>query len=225
MAAQPLPDSLLQAAAVNQAIASYQHTIGENLHLYNGAEYLQVGHGVKGSPFFASDSMLPASIVYDGRLYQAVPVWYDLVTDNLIIKNFTGNNVLQLVPEKVDSFTIGHHHFIRIAADSTMPAAMHTGFYEKLHGGMLPVFARREKLAVLTGRPADNEFSYKTYNYYYILLNTVFYPVNDKKQLLSLLADKANEVNQYIKTAKLNFKKRPEESLVMVAQYYSQLKN
>jgi len=224
-AQQPLTDSALYAQSVNNALEDYKKAVQENLHIYNGIEYLRTGHGVKGTPFFESDSLLPGVVFYDGRLYENTALHYDLVTDDVVINNYTQNNEIKLVPEKLSYFYILQHLFVRITADSSLPSFITTGFYEKLCDGKLSVFARRQKIPRLSINASDNDAKYNEYNYYYVLLNDTFYRAGDKNDFLSLVADKKNEIRKYIKDNKINFNKKREVFMVQVAEYYSQLKN
>ncbi|MEO5595450.1 MAG: hypothetical protein ABIR15_22640 [Chitinophagaceae bacterium] len=224
-AQQPLTDSAFYALSVNNATISYKKQVQENLHIYNGIEYLRTGHGVKGTPFFASDSLQNGGIFYDGRLYENIPLYYDLVTDDVVINNYAQNNQIKLVPEKVNYFYILQHLFIRITADSLLPSFITTGFYEKLYDGKLSVFARHQKIPRLSINASDNDARYAAYNYYFVLLKNTFYRTDNKSDFLSVMDDKKDAIRKYIKDNKINFNKNREASMVKIAEYYSQLKN
>ncbi len=221
----PVTDSALYVQSVNNALQQYKKEVQENLHIFNGAEYLRTGHGVKGTPFFEADSILPGSIFYDGRWYENVPLQYDLVTDDVIISNYAQNNQIKLVPEKLPYFSVGQHLFVRVTADSTLPSFIKTGYYEKLYDGNMVVLARRQKLARIAGVAADSEVRYNQYNEYFVLLNNTFYKAADKSDFLSIAGDKKDLIRKYIKDQKLKFNKKREADMVSVAAYYSQLKN
>ena len=225
VAQQPLSDSAFYNQSVNVALQSYKKEIQENLHIYNGSEYLRTGHGVKGTPFFASDSLLQGDVFYDGRLYKNISIHYDLVTDDVVINNYAQNNEIKLVPEKLDYFYILQHLFVRITADSSLPSFINTGFYEKLLDGRFSLFARRTKVRRLFGNASDNDARFNEYNHYFVLLNNTFYRVDDKGDFLALMAGKKNEIRKYIKDNKIDFNRKREESMVRVAEYYAQLNN
>ncbi|MEO5682281.1 MAG: hypothetical protein ABIQ88_06545 [Chitinophagaceae bacterium] len=224
-AQQPLADSVFYVQSVSNAVSAYKNEVQGNLHIYNGSEYLRTGHGTKGTPFFEADSLLPGTVLYDGKFYNNLLLHYDLVTDNVIINNYAQNNELVLVPEKLDYFSILNHQFVRITADSSLPSFITTGFHEKLYDGRLTLFAKRQKAGKLSINAADNDATYVAYNYYYVLLNNVFYRADDKNSFLALLADQKEAINKYIKDNRINFNKKREESMIKVVEYYSQLKN
>ncbi len=227
-AQQPLTDSAFYALSVSNIINGYKNQVKENLHIYNGSEYFRPGHGVKGTPFFESDSMLVGSLFYDGSLYENIPLSYDLVTDNVIINNYQHDNILKLVPEKLNYFYIAQHLFVRITSDSLLPSFITTGFYEKLYDGKLTVFARYQKVAKQSApnNSTENVIRYLDYNNYFVLMNNTFYKADDKKDFLALMADKKEEIKKYMKENKIKINNDNRgASMKLVAEYYSQLKN
>lgn len=224
-AQQVMTDTAFYSQSVSNALTAYRSTICENLHIYNGAAYLRTGHGIKGTPFFESDSLLPGMLIYDGRLYENLLLQYDMVTDQVIIRNYQQQNELQLVPEKLPWFYMGEHVFVRVVADAEMPSFITTGFYEKLYEGKMTVFARRQKIPRQAADAADNKGSYTVYNNYFLLLNDVFYQAGGKNDFLSLMGTEKEAVARYIKDNKINFRKRRETAMVQVAAYYDKLKS
>ena len=224
-AQQPLTDTAFYTQSINNALAAYKKQVQDNLHIFNGIEYLRSSHGVKGTPFFEADSLLSGSVFYDGRLYEDIPLHYDVVTDDVVIENYAQNNEMKLVPEKLGYFYIAQHLFVRITADSLLPSFIPTGFYEKLYDGKLSVFARHQKIRKQSVSASESEARYIEYNYYFAFINNTFYKAGDKNEFLALMADKKDDIRKYIKDNKINFNKKREASMVQVAEYYSQLKN
>ena len=225
VAQQPSTDSALYVRSVNNVLQLYKKEVKENLHIFNGIEYLRTSHGVKGTPFFEADSLLPGGVFYDGRLYEDVPLHYDMVTDNVVISNYARNNEIVLVPEKLNYFYAAQHLFVRITADSSLPSFIQTGFYEKLYDGKMMVLVRRQKVPRQAGIASDTELRYNEYNYYFVFMNNTFYRADDKNDFLSLAGDKKEEIRKFIKTNKLKFNKKREAAMISIAEYYSQLKN
>lgn len=224
-AQQPITDSAFYTQSINNVLTAYKKQVQDNLHIFNGIEYLRSGHGVKGTAFFEADSLLPGSVFYDGRLYEDIPLRYDVVTDDVVIENYTKNNEMKLVPEKLGYFYVAQHLFVRITADSLLPSFITTGFYEKLYDGKLSVFARHQKIRKQSVTASENEAKYIEYNYYFAFINNTFYKSGDKNEFLALMADKKDDIRKFIKDNKINFNKKREASMVQVAEYYSQLKN
>ncbi len=224
-AQQAMSDSAFYSQSVSNVLAAYRGGMAEKLHIYNGTAYLRTGHGMKGTPFFVSDSLTQGGVFYDGRLYENLLMQYDMVTDQVIIRHYQQQHELQLVPEKLRWFYIAQHVFVRITADAATPSFITTGFYEKLFDGTMTVFARRQKIPRQGTDAADSKGSYAVYNSYFLLLNDAFYQATDKNDFLSLMGTEKEAVARYIKDNKINFRKKRETAMVQVAAYYDKLKN
>ncbi|MFT3933003.1 MAG: hypothetical protein QM726_05245 [Chitinophagaceae bacterium] len=211
--------------SVNAVTDGYKKQVQDNLHIFNGIEYLRPGHGVKGTPFFLSDSLLTGAVFYDGNMYENLPMHYDVVSDDVVINNYSKNNEIKLVPEKLSYFLIAQHLFVRITADSATPSFIKTGFYERLYDGKMSLFARYQKSPKLSNT-GDYTTLYAEYNNYYVLLNNTFYHADSKNEFLDLMADKKDAVKRFMKSNKIKINnKNPEAAMIQVAAYYSQLKN
>jgi len=62
-------------------------------------------------------------------------------------------------------------------------------------------------------------------NIYYIKKEGVYRTIRNKSSLLSVLKNKKKEVQQYLKTNDIKFKKEPERAMIMAVRYYDQLTN
>jgi hypothetical protein len=215
----PADSAFLQQAIANISMA-YKKETAENLHLYNGSEYLRQGHGVKGFPFFQSAGMLKGDVFYDGSLYHDVSMQYDLEEDNLVISDYSGNVFIRLVKEKVQYFIIDGHRFVHLGAGAGLPA---DGFYESLYNGKLNAYARRQKKTIQALNPADE--GYRLYNTWLVEKQGAFFTVAGEGSVLEILSDKKDLLKKYIRSDKLKFKKTPEIFLARVAGYYDQLNN
>jgi hypothetical protein len=151
-------------------------------------------------------------------------LYYNLVTDDVIIPNYHGNAFITLSREKVNSFTIGDHVFVALNGMQSSGIATE-GFYEVLFDGEPGLYARREKrLDLGTG---SEEAKYIQLNTYFLRKNNIFYRVEDKSSLLDLLKDQEDLLKKFIRANKLKFKvkKDLESSLVLTTKYYSRLKH
>jgi hypothetical protein len=220
--AQQLPDSIRGREMVSNLTKVYLKGICDNAEIYHGSEYIRNGQKAIGYPFFNSDTMLTASIYYQGTAYPGRTVHYDLVSDILIINNYASNALISLSPEKVDSFEIDHHFFVLISAQKSNRLNK-TGYYERLFSGEPGLFALREKK--LVAGIGSEETKYIQHDDYFIEIKSVFYGVDGKTALLDVLKDQEDVLKKYIRTNKLNFKKDFESSLVLATIYYSQQKH
>lgn len=209
-------------SAFTQATSVYDNTMGANIHLYNGVEYIDYDHRITGDPFFMGSFFTGGSIIYDGVFYNNVQLFYDVLRDNVVIKNYN-NAPLLLVNEKVAAFGMLGHRFINIQADSTISKNNHLGFCDVLSDGYLKLLSKRKKLIVEKTSVQYSESSYTEKDEYYILKDEILYPVNDEKSVLALMKDRKSEVQKFLHQNKIKFRKNPEAAMIKMVDYYNQL--
>lgn len=110
----------------------YIDTIAGASLLYNGSAYVTDYHGVKGTPFYETSRFVYGSVCYNGVRYNNIALKYDLVSDELIIKGFQ-NESISLIREKIDSFSVLNHLFVRIDSNNTDLNAPSQRFYDLIH--------------------------------------------------------------------------------------------
>jgi len=220
--AQTAPaDSAFGRQVAALLVQSYKKQTAENLHLYNGSEYVLHGHGVKGFPFFQSATPLNGSVFYDGNLYEDTGLQYDLEEDNLVISDYSGNYPICLVKDKIGYFNIDGHRFVRLLSGEGLPSP---GFYESLYSGKLNAWAKKLKKPISLDA-SGSDASYHAYASYFIEKQGVFYPVDKERSVLAVLNDKKDVLKKFIRSNKLSYKKDPELFLTRVAEYYTQQKD
>ena len=77
----PAPAQSTAGPQLTQAIGAYTGSLAAAWRLYTGPLYLGFDHHAAGHPFFLSDSLLNASVEYDGIFYPSLNLSYDLVKD------------------------------------------------------------------------------------------------------------------------------------------------
>ena len=133
--AQPVDDSTLHKSASNMIDVYYQ-ALGEQSPLYNGSEYIEYTFTfLEGDPFFGSASWVNGNINFDGLTFHEVPMLYDIVKDQVVIKDFQKAFKIILRSDKIQQFTLSGHTFIRLPHDNSNQ--IKTGFYDQLYNGKL----------------------------------------------------------------------------------------
>ncbi|MCB2408655.1 hypothetical protein [Hymenobacter lucidus] len=221
------PDSSFLALA-SAKMASLQLEDPDNSsHLYNGAEYVHYERmytHVEGHQFFQTTELQPGDIYYDGALYHNIPLLYDIKLDQVVLKFPKSPLQLKLVNEKLMSFTVNQHTFVRLVGDNTAKAAVPTGFYDVRLEGKTRVLARRIKKANETITTTGVELSFDEADKFYVEKGGVVYPISGKGAFVAVLEDKKKELRKYISTQKLKFTKEQQEaSFIKLAQYYNTL--
>lgn len=142
----PQADSLNYLSAVKNAKTLYRQFIDPPTGLYNGAEYVDYSYQItEGHPFFESADFNPGSVVYDGILYENVRLLYDIIKEQVVIKDPFEVYKPALINERVNEFTLSDHKFVRLVENDSANAAINTGFYEVLYSGTTGVYKKQKK--------------------------------------------------------------------------------
>ncbi len=219
-------DSSFLNKAKENTVNLYQQQLGNQSGLINGSQYLGYSFSfASGYPYFYNDTSNNGSILYDKVVYHHIQLRYDEVAEVVIC--FQTYRSVQLISEKINWFNILNHHFERIVLDSLNPSIPKTGFYEVLYQGKISVYKKETKKIQEDLRPQGTEIlrTIETKILYLIKKNNTYYPVNNKKSLLQIYADKKNEIDRFIKKNKFKYKKDKENMIVKTAAYYDQLIN
>ena len=220
--AQQVADTSFRQAAVQNLIQFYYVSIDNQAHLYNGPLYDAYPQPfTEGHPYFLADSFYTGSVSYDGLEYVDVPLKYDLIRDELVMLHFRSGSQINLIKEKIDSFSITGHSFIKIEQDSSSINFPGTSFYDQLYSSpAIKYLVKREKnIQEMTER---NSIETKVYarTDYYILKNGRYHTVKNKNSLLNVLRDKKNQLQEFIKKNGFRFKANFEAEVLRVVQYY-----
>jgi len=203
-----------------KTIDLFYRSVNENAHLYNGREYIMYDPRVKGNPYFNALDLQAGSLFYDGTLYQNVPMLYEIMGEQVVIRQYNQGVLITLVNEKIDYFNLFNHTFIHITPDSSN-TVISNGFYDRLYNGNTVVFAKRQK--IITEDPNTFERSFTEKDRYFIYKSGEYHSVSDRGDILNVFKDKKKDIAKYLRQNKINFKKAPEYAMVKMAEYYDQL--
>ena len=221
-------DSSAQTPAMQAAINYYHQFLSPESGLYNGSQYTYNTYYPftinEGNPFFFSKNFEVGSIFYNNILYENVPLLYDIIKDELLIKDPSKVYIMKLSNSRVRWFKLWDRTFVRLANDSTANSSLKTGFYLLLHNGKISLYARdtksfKENTASVQGL---NKYVVETTDYF-IEKDNRFYKLKNKKSLLNVMENKRKEVTQFIKKNKLNLRKDKFNALTKVVAYYDEI--
>lgn len=217
-AAQGRADS----SATTAARQLYAATVRPESSLFNGPEYVDYSKpGSIGHQFFLDAAPQPGSIVYRHASFQAVPLRYDLVLDQVVMTYPGQTAVISLVPDFISSFTMGGHRFARVRADSATGRTMPTGFYEVLLPGPVSLLARHTKRVEQTYVQQALRFEYRQTDQLLVRTASSAAEVTGLKDLLALLPTHKAEAQRYARQHKLRFgAAQREASALEVLRYY-----
>jgi len=216
------PDTAFLSLAKKQSVMRYAAATQNQSRLYNGSDYVYYIPKNEEHPYFLSDDWSNGSIVYWEEQYENVSLLYDLTTDHVIIEHNRGNPI-KLQSEKVKSFTLADHTFVRLRRDENNKIS--EGFYDRLYNGKTKVFGRygktyEETLDSRTITPRFDE-SYR----YFVVKDGVFHSVKTKKSLLGVFGDQKQEIKAFFRKNHIRLKYNRSKSIVRVAEFYDTLNN
>ncbi|GAB3515719.1 hypothetical protein [Emticicia fontis] len=172
---------------------------------------------VKGSPYLLENWEKGSITTASGKKYENLDLKFDQVINQVIFQDIDGS--MKAFSQPIAAFTIGKdlnaHEFYR-GPDGI--------FYEKLAEGKITLWKKNHK-TIIDEKPYGSATVQRN-----VLNNNTYYTgelvqlvkiKNDKKSVLELLADKAADVEAFIKKEKLNTK--TENDLVRVLMYYNGL--
>ncbi|WP_431210921.1 hypothetical protein ACQ86N_33975 [Puia sp. P3] len=224
--AQHFSGDAIADSALGEALRNYHSYLAPEPALFRGPEYLIYTYLLKtGHPYF-SDSVRTGTIRYAGIVYHDQRILYDEVYGQVVITDPYGAFKISLLSERIDSFTIEDHSFIRMT-DSLNPSAPAVGFYEQLYRGRISLL-KREKKAILEDASLVEEGVRKyiaTAVSYYILKGKTYHPVNTKAGLAAAMKDRSREMKKFIRSHRLSMRKDKENTLIQVTAWYDGLNN
>ena len=221
--AQQFTDTAFRQAAITNVVHFYYSAIGLQARLYNGPFYMPYTRAfTEGHQYFQTDTFKMGNVAYNGLQYHNIPMKYDIIRDELIILHHNGVYPLNLIKEKIDSFSFSGHSFISIKPDSTNNTLPESGFYDNLYSGDISLLAKRTKYIQETN---GNTIEIKIYGrvHYYIVSKGKYHLIKKKSSLMEVLNDKRSAMQAYIKKNNLRFRKDFENDMIKVVSYYDQL--
>lgn len=217
-------DSAFLNNAKSNAISLYEDQVRTQSYLINGGSYnkLQLLHNDlsrldEAHPYYAFE-WIPGSVLYGGEHYNASFV-YDLSAGNLIMQIISLQKQILLVKEKVDQFTLGEHHFVKLNRTSSIDG----GFYELIYDGQTKVFVRKiKKMERVVGYDVDFPFKYVSKTNYYIKKDDRYFLVKSKRSVLKVLAGKESVLKVFVRSQAKSFKEDPVFFIREMARLYDQ---
>jgi hypothetical protein len=222
--AQHLSGDAIADSAYGDALKNYHSYLAPEPALYRGPQYLPYHYLLKsGHPYF-SDSVRTGTIRYAGIVYSDQRLLYDEVYGQVVITDPYGAFKIGLLSERIDSFTIEDHSFIRMT-DSLNPSAPAVGFYEQLYRGRISLLKREKKTIQEDASLVDEGVRKYIVSgvSYYIRNGKTWYPVNTARGLMAATKDRGREVKRFIRSHKLSMRRDKENTLIQVAAWYDGL--
>ena len=169
-----------------------------NSLLYSGTEYVKQFNESRGNPFFPVKNTR-GNLSYNGSTYSNIEILYDCEDDIPIIRDIQGLLKLKLIREKLESFSVDNHKFVKIKLLSSQGE-----FYEEIYRGKHALLMQWQKKQELDAQEIERYVLKKTI---FMLKNNDIIPITNKPDLYNLIPGKEKELKKMYRTNKLNFKK------------------
>ena len=210
---------------VRNAATVYFKSLAEQSGIYRGVEYTGYPYRIKtGHQFFESADLSYGSVLYDGILYEGVPMWYDLVKDQVVVRYIDEFSRINLHNEKIEYFSLLNHHFVHIKSDVLNISSIPAGFYDRVYNGGIEVLVNRSKGTL---KEVSVEGTYitilKQKNNFFLKKGEVYYPVESLGSVLKALGNKQKEIQEFLKKSNIKFRKDPENAIIRIVRYYDLL--
>lgn len=198
---------------------TYMASVGGAANLYNGTEYTASYSQTTGTPFWNTAGFQTGIISYDGVVYKGIPIAYDLVSNEVIIKGYQ-QLTIKLDASRIDFFLISDHFFVRAKADANSRNMLPEDFYELLYNGPVKVYVKRKK-QVERSFNAEDPYRFASYNAYFVYKDNLYHQVANRNSLLNLFRDRSDAIKDYWKQHNLNYKTDAEKTIVETVTYYT----
>ena len=168
--------------------------------------------------------MQPGDLQYDGFFFTAVLMRYDCRADLIVVQPPSRAIALQLISEKVTSFTLGGHHFVRLVTDSVASPQLRTGFYDLLVDGPARLLAKHTKKSYERPTQAGMEGRFVETVRYFIQQGDTYQQVTKLKDMMQVFSAKKVALQKFARSQHLSFKEgHRENALAAITAYYNTL--
>ncbi|CCH51338.1 hypothetical protein BN8_00256 [Fibrisoma limi BUZ 3] len=217
-------DTSFVGLAATQAVRVYERAFPDKPHLNNGTEYIRYDYRITGHPYFLTDSTLTGYIQYNDVRYHDVAMRHDIVRDEVLIDQIDKLFRIRLHSERVDSFSLGPHRFIRLVADSLSNNGIRTGFYQVLYDGSVRLLAKRVKTIHEDISSGKYKANFEENDRFFVQTNDgTYHEIKSQQSLFGLFPDQEKTLRRYLRTNGIKFRKQRELAITGVVKQYDAL--
>jgi hypothetical protein len=223
--------SNLRQKELNNAEKVFSKAIGQQSGLYNGPKYLFYNPLlIRGSAYFEENTSSYGNVNYNGAEYEGVQLIYDLHKDELIALLYDNASNFYLLKDYVKNFDLLGHHFININTDTlSNNSTIKSGYYDELYRGRTQILARITKKVEVNMSSTGTMEAFSSFTLqsedFFVRKNNIYYSIASEGALLRVLKDRNQQLQRYIKTNKIKFRKDPAGAMATIAAFYDSLPN
>lgn len=210
--------------ALNAAKAVYFNSLAEQSGIYRGVGYTGFPYRLNnGHQYFETQVPVIGSVYYDGILYQGIPMWYDLVKNQVVVQYTDGVSEIKLHNELIDYFSIYDHHFVHLGRDQTGNNVLSEGFYDLVYVGKTQVLVKRSKETLKEVGTGISMTVLKQKNELFLVKDGKYLPVKSQSSVLNALGSKQKEIQEFLRKSNVKFRADPENAIIRMVRYYDLL--
>lgn len=186
--------------------------------------------GMKGHPFVKNAWENAQIVSVDGKVYQDVPLKYDVYSNLAVVKNSKGDSIITEVLN-IQEFTFKSSKMTFVKEpllDNSDNIKNYGKLYEQLYKGNKVALLKNHRKVLLQadyqgGYSANRRYDelVEEYDYFLKKTGTIEKIKLNEKNLLKSLSDKEKELKEFLKKEKLNLK--TEAGVLRLLQYYETL--
>lgn len=195
---------------------------GSDINLLNGRSYYLLYSSIS-HPFLDSDRYRPGDIELNGEHYQDIPINYDICNQQIILQysRFTGQTRhLVLNNEFIDQFSIEGKRFCKLKFPATGSL-----FFQVVRSGTISCYLYWYKKLFKTSTSNNTPFKYsEAFREVYFYKSGELHPIKNRSSFTDLF-DPAyeKEINHFLRSEKIRFKKASDESLGKLVDFCTDL--
>lgn len=209
---------------LDSLISFSQNYYGINDELVNGVVYALPDPMIEGHPYL-NENWVEGKLFIHGKVFQNIPVKYDLVQDEMVIKvKNTGNTerIIAMSKKQVDSLVLNNALFVNsriLTEENSGPS-----FYEVVFPGELSLVKKYEKRFIGLYNSSTPRGKFSDLNSGNLLFNgEQFIPVDSKKSFVRYFGNtRKKEITHFIREKNINYRKATNEQLVHLMQFCTQ---
>ncbi len=209
-------DTSFYSLAKKNAEQLYTKTPGAYAQLYNGRAYSEYRQVAEEHPYLFLD-WVEGTICYAGKVFEDVPMMYDLSSDELITEHSSGAKIA-LQSERVSFIVFKKHRYEFIKA-----IELRQGFYEILYAGKIKLVARREKTKSERIISGVLNVEFEEHVKYFVMISNQFTHFSNKKSLIKILSGDNTEIKKRLTGERLDFKNHKESSFTELVRIFDQM--
>jgi hypothetical protein len=210
-------EEMILSQILDQASSLY----GLDDALVNGLLFLPGNINAAGDPYFLGNGWKSAFISVNERIHSVEAFKYDICDERLIllVTLSSGSRVpVILNNDFILWFSISNHSFIQ-AGQYFAPGEM-KGFVDLIYEGNISFLSKHKKefVNMYTQVTPFGKFS-ETKVTYYLIKDKKAIKIKNKRSLLSAFETNRKEINRFIKTNNIHFRKATHSQLMELAKY------